>query len=113
VARQKLASPYATFQKVAGENETDAFDQLGLHLYYSDSGELEFVEAWGPAKVAFRGVSFLGKDLGSVISDMQSLGFNATQADVGVDFRKAGIALTAPSGVVEGVAAYRKGYYDQ
>jgi hypothetical protein len=113
IARKKLASTYSTFEKVVGENETDSFDDLGLHLYYSDTGHLEFVEAFDPAEVVFSGINFLGRDLDSVTSDMESLGFSPTKSDVGVRFERAGIALTAPSGIVEGVAAHRKDYYDQ
>jgi hypothetical protein len=112
VARGKLGSTFSTFRKVSGANETDSFDDLGLHLYYDDAGHLEFVEAFGAAEVTFRGICFLGRNLESVIADMKSLGFSPTEADVGVDFVEAGIALTAQSGGVEGVAAHRKGYYD-
>jgi hypothetical protein len=113
ITREKLASSFSTFKKVVGENETDSFDDLGLHLYYSDAGHLEFVETFDPAEVTFRGIRFLGRDLDTIISDMESLGFRPTESDVGVKFEGAGIALTAPSGIVEGVAAHRKGYYDQ
>jgi|SRR5579884_1397530 len=113
LAREKLASKFSTFEKTVGENETDSFDDLGLHLYYDNDGHLEFVEAFDPAEVMFRGIRFLGRELDSVISDMESLGYRPTGSDVGVNFESGGIALTAPSGIVEGVAAYRKGYYVQ
>jgi hypothetical protein len=113
MSREKLASTFSTVKKDVGENDTDSFDDLGLHLYYSEAGCLEFVEAFDPAEVVFHGISFFGRDLDSVTSDMESLGFTATESDVSVQFEGAGIALTAPSGVVEGVAAHRKGYYDQ
>jgi len=109
-ARNKLASSFSTFEKIVGGSETDSFDDLGLHLYFNDADHLEFVEAFDPSVVTFRGLSFLGRDLASVVSDMESLGFSATESDVGVKFNEAGIALTAPSGFVEGVAAHRKGY---
>ena len=112
VARNKLTSAFSTFVKDVGATETDSFDNLGLHLYYDEAGLLEFVEAFDPADVTFRGISFLGRDVTSVIDDMAAIGFRSTDADVGVDFAVAGIALTAPSGSVEGVAAHRKGYYD-
>ena len=112
VAREKLGSDFSTFEKVVGAGETDSFDDLGMHLYYSDTGQLEFVEAFDPAEVVFRGVGFLGSDLNSVIPSMGLLAFTPTEDDIGVKFESAGIALTAPAGVVEGVAAYRKGYYD-
>ena len=111
-ARAKLNDKCSTFLKDVGENETDSFDDIGLHVYYDDDGRLEFVEAFHPADISFHGVHFLGRDVGAVTRDMNALGFTNIGADVGVDFPDAGIALTAPSGVVEGVAAHRKGYYD-
>jgi hypothetical protein len=111
-AREKLASSFSTFQKVSGANETDSFDDLGLHLDYDNEGHLEFVEAFEPAVVLFRGISFLGRNVRPVTEDMKELGFAPTESDVGVKFQEAGIALTAPSEVVEGIAAHRKGYYD-
>ena len=111
-ARAKLNAEYSTFIKDVGENETDSFDDNGLHLYYDDEGRLEFVEAFHPADISFQGVRFLGRDVSAVTRDMNAIGFREVGADVGIDFPDAGIALTAPSGVVEGVAAHRKGYYD-
>jgi hypothetical protein len=111
-ARQKLASTFSTFEKVAGETGTDSFDDLGLHLYYSDIEQLEFVEAFEPADVTFRGIRFLGRNLNEVTAQMKSIGYDGEQSDVGIKFSAAGIALTAPHGVVEGIAVHRKGYYD-
>lgn len=112
VSREKLGSSFSTFQKTVGANETDSFDDLGLHLYYSDAGSLEFVEAFDPANVTFRKIRFLGRSLEVVLADMETLGFSPTADDVGVKFDLAGVGLFAPSGVVEGVAVHRKGYYD-
>jgi hypothetical protein len=112
VARAKLNGLYSTFQKDSGETETDSFDEIGLHLYYNSDGVLEFVEAYHPADISFQGIHFLDRDVDAVTRDMSALGFASVDADVGVDFPDAGIVITAPSGVVEGVAAHRKGYYD-
>jgi hypothetical protein len=112
VARQKLASPFSTFRKAGSQIDTDAFDDIGLHLYYDTNDCLEFVEAFDPADVDFRGIRFLGRELDAITSDMKALGFSATAADVGIDFNEAGIVVTAPSGIVEGVGAHRKGYYE-
>lgn len=111
--REMLASKFSTFRKNAGDSETDSFDDLGLHLYYDEKDELEFVEAFDPAEINLRGVCFLGRDLNAVISDMNLLGFSPTVRDVGVDIERAGIALYAPCGVVEGIAVHREGYYDE
>ena len=113
-ARAKLASEFSTFRKYDSVVETDAFDELELHLYYDNKDYLEFVEAFEPAEVTFRGVSFLGRDLVSVVSNMSSIGFAPTQGDdINIKFDDIGIALTAPSGVVETVAAHRRGYFEQ
>jgi len=112
IARTKIAAPYSTFRKGEAVEETDSFDSLGLHLYYDPEGHLEFVEGFEPLDVTFRGISFLGRDLQAVIDDMMALGFVATESDAGTTFPEAGIALDAPAGVIESVAAHRKGYYD-
>lgn len=111
IAREKVSSSFSTFEKVAGENETDSFDSIGIHVYYDDNSKIEFIETFDPANVSFRGISLMGKDLALVISDMEALGIPPEPSDVGIKFESVGIALTAPFGVVEGVAAYRKGYY--
>ena len=112
VARKKLAGTFRTFEKDVGENPTDAFDELGLHLYYDDKGLLEFIETFLPARVSFLGIDFLGRNINDVVSEMQAAGFVATDGDVGVDFSEAGIALTVQDGTIDGIAIHRKGYYD-
>ena len=111
-ARTKLNSDYSTFAKDGDENEIDSFDDTGLHLHYDNDGRLEFVEGFEPVDITFRGIRFLSRDVTSVIRDLSAIGFNETCSDAGVKFPDVGIALYAPSGVVEGVAAHRKGYYD-
>jgi len=110
--RIKLGGNFSPFRKVAGECMTDTYDSLGLHLYYDENGHLEFVEAFEPALVTISGVNFLGKSLPAALREMELLGFTHEDADVGVDFPAVGIAITVTSEVIEGVAAYRKGYYD-
>lgn len=112
VTKEKLGSSFSTFEKVSGANATDSYDGLGLHLYYDNENRLEFVECFAPAEVVFQGIKFLGRDLQEVAGDMKSLGYFPTETDVGVKFHKAGIAITATMGLVEGIAAFRKGYYD-
>ncbi|MFO0822398.1 MAG: hypothetical protein U0792_04655 [Gemmataceae bacterium] len=85
-ARAKISAPYSVFRKDVGEEETDSFDSLGLHLYYDREGHLEYVEAFEPLDVTFRGITFLGRDLESVIGEMTALGFVATESAVGVKF---------------------------
>jgi len=110
--RRLLGGECTPFRKHADASEIEVCETRGLHLYFDDDDKLEFVEGFEPAEITFQGIEFLGRALATVIADMRSLGFASLPADVGVDFPTAGIALTAPTGVVEGVAAHRKGYYD-
>lgn len=108
----KLRASFTVFRKVASADQTDAFDELGLHLYYDSDGNLEFVEGFAPAAVSFQGVSFLGRDLAEIVEDIGRLGHSSNDPGDGVAFTDLGIALTDEDGVVTGVAAHRKGYYD-
>lgn len=111
-ARAKLNARPSTFTKVRGQNETEAFDEIGLHLDFDEEGRLDFVEAFSPADISFRGIRILDRDVSAVAQDMNRLGLQDVRTDVGAKFPEAGIAVYAPSGVVEGVAAHRMGYYD-
>ena len=111
--RHSLGNKYRPFQKGVGSNDTDAYDDLGLHLYFDDDDRLEFVEGWGPASPAFQGISFMGRQVEDVASDLAAGGYRSVLDGYGLTCESAGIALTAPTGIVEGVAAFRKGYYDE
>jgi hypothetical protein len=111
-ARSRIASRVEPFSKVPGKPEVDAYDDLGMHLYYDEEDRLEFVEAFEPANVTFRGVSFLGRWVTDIKSDMKSLGFSYRNTDVGLIFDAAGISITAEEGIAEGVGAFKNGYYE-
>lgn len=110
VCRSKIQSPFQTFLKCSdSKTETDAFDNVGLHLYYDESYCLEFIEAFKPTDITFRGVRFLGRWKPCVIRDMKRLGFSPVGD---LHFLEAGIALTVEwRWPIEAVAVYRNGYY--
>jgi len=110
--RNVLASPYTTFRKASGSNETDAFDELDLHVYYGGEDLVEFIEAFSPASISFCGLQLMGRALGNIDEELRALGCSPEQADVGLKYESAGIALYAPNGIVESVGVFRRGYYD-
>src|SRR4051812_25631562 len=59
--------PYAT-------NETDAYDQHGLHLYYDQREQLEAIEALGHCKISYRGVMFLNRTPEDVLRELTDAG---------------------------------------
>jgi hypothetical protein len=111
--RQLLGKKYRTFKKDVDENDTDAYVDLCLHLYYDNEDRLEFVEAFDGASASFRGIQFLGRPEDDVASDLAEIGFGCVSGDVGLQCDSAGIRLTVSNGIVEGVAVFRKGYYDK
>lgn len=113
VVREKLASPYTAFQKDVGESETDAFDGIGLHVYYDPRGKLEFVEAFSPADVDFAGIHLMARSATDVVNEIELLGYAPTETDVGFQFDDIGISLTVADGLVDGVGVFRKGYFDE
>jgi hypothetical protein len=110
--RERLGGGSQAFRKVDCANETDAYDALGLHLYFDDEERLEFVEAFDPASPSFRGTRLLGRDRDEVAAELTAMGYDLTQDSYGLRCDGAGFALTAPDGMVEGVGIFRKGYYD-
>ena len=111
--REQLGPDYDSFAKDVGENETDAYDNLGVHLYYDDDDRLEFVEAFEPASLTLRGVALHRREYRQVDSELSRLGYDANPTDVGYRYDDIGIALTLDGSTVEGVAVFRRGYYEE
>lgn len=112
VARSKLRGSFIEFRKYPYDKDADAFNEEGLHLFYDSEGRLEFVEAFPPANVTYKGIQFLDRANDDVISDMQFLGITGMMDEDGCIFPEAGIASYAPRGIIESVSIYRKGYFD-
>ncbi len=110
--RKVLGSDFRTFKKDLGGNETDAYDSLGAHIYYDDSGLVEFVELFAPSDALFQGVSLVGRKVKDIVADLKKLGHEGEQDDVGYIFDELGIGLTVNGKIVEGVGAFKEGYYD-
>ncbi len=113
MVREILGGVYRSFTKALGStNETDASDELGLHLFYDDSDRLEFIEGFGSAILSFQGIEFLGRDLAEIENRLEALGYTVERSDAGLQSDTAGISIYAPGGVVEAVSVFRQGYYD-
>jgi hypothetical protein len=110
--RNSINHRYESFRKDVGEDETDAFDEIGVHVYYDDQGRVEFIEAFSPASLTLHGLPLMGRPIGDVEDELRALGYSSRQTDVGLEYTDAGIALTAAEGIIEGVGVFRRGYYD-
>jgi hypothetical protein len=110
--RETLQRPFETFRKNMGENATDAFDEIGLHVYYDGQDRVEFIEGFDPASLTISGLELLGRSIEDVDKELKALGHSSIPTDVGLQFDSAGIVLTASNGIIEGVGIYVRGYYD-
>lgn len=111
--REKLGPSYDTFEKVPGANPTDAYDEIGAHFYYDDDDQLEFAEFFEPAELNFEGVDLLGRPFKVINADLGRYDPKPRRSDVGYEYDELGIALTLADDQVEGVAVYRRGYYER
>lgn len=111
--RDLLGDEYDSFRKGASSQLTDAYNRLGLHLHYDAEDRLEFIEAIPPRCIpVYHGVELMD-DLATVFRRLAKLGYEPRYDNEGYLFDELGFALYAPMETVEGVSAYRRGYYDQ
>jgi hypothetical protein len=90
----------------------DAYSGSGFHLTCDKRDRLEAIELFEPASPTFEGIAFLGRELADAAADLNRAGHKSKRTDVGLRFQSAGIALTAPYGVIEGVLVFRREYFD-
>src|SRR3990172_2834205 len=107
-----LGPDYKTFAK-AGQagRPTEAYDGLGLHLYYGETEQLEFIEAFHPCVPEYAGVRFLNRSVKEVVGELERLGFQVRYDNEGYYLNEQGFALYAPHGVVEAVSVFIRDYY--
>jgi len=108
--RASLGSDFSVFQKDEGENDSDSYDKLGLHLYYDDQDCLECIEAFEPMSPTIFGVSIVGGRMKEVVEKMKKLGHRPNKIDPGYEFDDLGLSFFGTP--IEGVTIFRKGYYD-
>ena len=111
--RQQLGPRFTSFAKDVGENETDAYDDLGIHLYYDDDNQIAMLEAFEPAALSLNGIALLGREFDEVGPHLVKRGYKGKPTDVGYQYDDAGIALTLNGSTLEGVAVCRKGSYEE
>jgi len=95
-----------------GGTIVDYFTDDLLSLSYDENGELEFIEWHASRPATLGGVVIDDSETTAVIDRLGVVGGDSTPTDAGVNFEQVGLALYAPGDRVEGVAAYRRGYYE-
>ena len=107
--RHTLGDDFKTFKKTVLSNLSDVYD--GVHLYYDNSDNLEFIEAYEPCTPIYEGIKFLRRKTTLVVAALEKLGNEQSYDDGSYLFEGLGIALYAPATTVEAVSVFRRGYY--
>ena len=110
--RSQLGPDYVAFKKTPGASRlTDAYNRLGLHLYYDEADRLNFIEAFPPSHPTIDEVNLLGGNARSLLQKMEQRGHAGRVEGDSWFFDDIGVALYAPGGSVEGVSIYPPDYY--
>jgi hypothetical protein len=110
--RELLGSNFKTFQKSPWSNQTtDDYSVFGLHLYYTDGDELEFVEIFPPARPIFAGMNLLQKNVQNTLEMLKRFDPDPEVDEAGYTFHQIGIGLYIEGDKLEAVSVFSKGYY--
>jgi hypothetical protein len=98
---------------------TDAFNDLGLHVYYKKPGICQAVELFSPANPIFQGQSLIQRPFNELHSWLQTIDDSLKVGRWGLTSLKFGIGLYAPEirerddALVESVIVFERGYYNK
>ena len=95
----------------------DAFDNEGIHVYYDELDLCEAVELASPAVAVLKGRALIGEPFAALRDWLLGLDPELEVDETGLTASSLGLGLYAPfageepEGPVEGVIAFRRGYY--
>ena len=117
--RKILNSRYKSFKKTPmSEFPTDAFEDLGMHIYYKKSGLCEAIEMFEPANPSINHYEIIGEKFNEVMNWISQQDKKIDIDENGLTSFKLGIGIYAPgheedeNAKVEAVIAFETGYYD-
>ena len=116
--REILDSPVRPFKKTpTSELKTDAFDHLGIQVFYKPPGVCEAIELSAPAEPTLQGKSLVGHSFQTLKDWFQAIDNAVEIDDTGLTSHLLGIGLyapfaaTSPDEPVESVLVFEKEYY--
>ena len=116
--REILGSQVRRFKKApASELEADAFDHLGIQVFYKQPGVCEAIELSAPAEPTLQGKSLVGHSFQTLKEWFQAIDDSIEIDDTGLTSHLLGTGLyapfaaTSPGEPVESVLVFEKGYY--
>jgi hypothetical protein len=111
--RGLLGTEFTEFRKTEfSENTTDSYEGEGIHCYYDRDNKLNLLETFLPCSAELGGISLISRSVSDVIEELGLLGHNAIERRGSYRFESIGVAVYAPSTIIEGVSVFPRGYYD-
>ncbi|OGL65909.1 hypothetical protein A3F52_05020 [Candidatus Uhrbacteria bacterium RIFCSPHIGHO2_12_FULL_47_11] len=117
--RQTLKGKVKEFLKTPqSKRMTDAFGDLGFHVYYDDQEQCEAVELFNPAQVSFEGKQLIGTPYQEVKEHFIKKDEHLEEDGAGFISKKLGFGVYAPFAgkepqePIESVLVFRKEYHD-
>ncbi len=115
---EALGNPDSSFYKSeTSKYPTDAYDRLGIYVFYRSPGVCAAIELCEPAEPTFQSQKLLGRPFDEVKKFFQSIDPNLKLDDTGFTSYTFGIGVYAPfvlddpSDPVESVIIFERGYY--
>ena len=96
---------------------TDAFNLLGIFVYYDDEDKCDSLEFFDPAQVIFNGLNLLDTSFNEFMNAIKEYDENIEEDDSGCTSYALGIGAyapfkeKAPDEKNEGIIIFKKGYY--
>jgi len=113
-------SPTSFARSLSSEKPADdVYKEAGLFCYYDRDGKLEALEFFQPAKPEIEGIAFFDVDLSTARTLTSRLDPNLEVDSAGFTSRLLGFGVYAPlakdddRAPIEGVIAFRPGYYGE
>jgi hypothetical protein len=97
---------------------TDAFDDLGLHVFYRESGKCEAIELAAPARPTLKEKALVAIPFSAVKQFLSGLDSQLEIDESGLTSYSLGLAVYCPgheedpTEPVQGVFVFERGYYD-
>ena len=94
--RAILGEPSKSFRKGPfADNKTDEYRGVGIHTYFDLEDRLEFIEAFAPADVSYRGIRLSGSAIIHVVEQLGRIGLSHRDEQGSVVFEAGGFSLYA------------------
>lgn len=118
--RATVGAPFRSFRKVSGSpTESDAFDAMGLYVYYRASDVCEAIEAARPCEPTLGGIRLIDRPFCEARDVLRQLDPKLETDEEGLISHELGLSINAPGAAeddrapVEALMVFERGYWER